>query len=31
MCSIAALTGMLIYASMYIKLRQAIPALANAS
>ena len=31
MCSIAAMTGMLIYASMYIKLRQAIPALADAS
>lgn len=31
MCTCAALTGMLIYASMYIRLRQAIPALANAS
>lgn len=31
MCSLAALTGLLIYASMYIKLRQVIPALADAS
>ena len=31
LCSVTALTGMLIYASMYIKLRQTIPALANAS
>ena len=31
MCSIAALTGMAIYASMYVRLRQAIPALADAS
>ncbi len=31
LCTCAALTGMLIYASMYIKLRQTIPALADAS
>lgn len=31
MCTCAALASMLIYASMYIKLRQAIPALADAS
>lgn len=31
MCTIAALTAMLIYASMYIRLRQTIPALADAS
>jgi predicted MFS family arabinose efflux permease len=31
LCAVAALTGMLIYASMYIKLRQVIPALADAS
>ncbi len=31
MCSIAAISGMSIYAAMYIKLRQAIPALADAS
>jgi len=31
LCTCAALTGMLIYASMYLKLRQAIPALADAS
>jgi predicted MFS family arabinose efflux permease len=31
MCTIAALTAMLIYASMYIRLKQAIPALADAS
>ena len=31
MCTCAALTAMLIYASTYIKLRQAIPALADAS
>lgn len=31
MCTCAALTGMLIYATMYLRLRQAIPALADAS
>jgi predicted MFS family arabinose efflux permease len=31
MCTIAALTAMLLYASMYIRLRQSIPALADAS
>ncbi len=31
MCTCAALTAMLIYASMYIRLRQVIPALADAS
>lgn len=31
MCTIAALTAMLIYATMYIRLRQTIPALADAS
>lgn len=31
LCSIAAMTGMSIYAAMYIKLRHAIPALADAS
>jgi len=31
MCTCAALTGMLIYAAMYLRLRQAIPALADAS
>jgi MFS family permease len=31
MCTITALTAMLIYAAMYLKLRQAIPALADAS
>ena len=31
MCAMAALAAMLIYASMYMKLRQAIPALADAS
>jgi hypothetical protein len=31
MCAIAALTAMLIYASTYIRLKQTIPALADAS
>ena len=31
LCTCAALTGMLIYASMYIRLKQTIPALADAS
>ncbi len=31
LCTCAALTGMLIYATMYLRLRQAIPALADAS
>ena len=31
MCACAALSGMLIYATMYLRVRQAIPALADAS
>jgi predicted MFS family arabinose efflux permease len=31
MCALASLTGMLIYLAMYLRLRQAIPALADAS